>query len=602
MQNSSVSGTSSYPGTGVYSSAGANASSVSASSPVSAEKPSTATPSSTANSAPHNNTDTKQAIKSSALEAAAIILKSLSSKSAANPVSTDVNTGSPDTDTMDLSTNRLLQTLQPTSVLGKLPQVLLDTRVVQARVLQNTLLEDVAAPTQKDNFAATVLTGKNTTQILAQYRVTLALNLNGMQQTIDLALPAPLPQGKWVQVELRPNGTAFLRNTVAADLPQLTAREQQLQTGIKRALPLQQAPEQVIKRMMELIAQPTFSKLPPAIQQAVTTLRAQWPTPQQASDASTLQKALNNSGTFYETKLQQASIANPGATTTPAKTAANTAQSSAAQPSTAQAAEKNLQTLTDKPPANINATNGNAVAEETQSLLQTTNQSSAPLANDQKAITLELLSLIGQLVKKPAAVSDEKTELITQTELTYKKPMAATVPSALLSSENSDDAGLMLKELGRLLLATLARTQIHQLDSLQARQSSENPQAPTATWVLELPIQHGQRTDTLGLRIEQYASKKNTDPRATQWIVNLTLDLERLGQLQVQLKIRNQHVKATLWTEQHNTHRLVRKHVHELRQNFEKIGVMVDEIDVYQGLPDHVPTHAFQRRLIDVRT
>jgi hypothetical protein len=326
------------------------------------------------------------------------------------------------------------------------------------------------------------------------------------------------------------------------------------------------------------VAQPTFTKLPPAIQQAVNTLRQQWPTPQQATEPATLQKALGNSGSFYEAKLQKTTTL-PTNTTNSTNTTGKTA----------------LPTTGDKPVANSNT------IVDLPTTIKELHQP-APLASDQKAITLELLTLIGQLVKKPTTGVSENTEIIPATDLIYKKPQLQATPSALLSSENSDDAGLMLKELGRLLLATLARTQIHQLDSLQSRQTSDNPQAPTATWVLELPIHHGQRTDTLGVRIEQYASKKNPDPRTMQWVVNLTIDLEKLGQLQAQLKVRNQHVKATLWTEQHNTHRLVRKHLHELQKNFERIGVMVEELEVYQGLPDHVPSHSLQRQLIDVHT
>jgi flagellar hook-length control protein FliK len=87
-----------------------------------------------------------------------------------------------------------------------------------------------------------------------------------------------------------------------------------------------------------------------------------------------------------------------------------------------------------------------------------------------------------------------------------------------------------------------------------------------------------------------------------QWVVNLQIDLEKLGQLQAQLKVRNQHVNATLWTEKLSTNTLVKKHLSELRKNFEHIGVIVEEIEVYQGLPNHVPSHSLQRQLIDVHT
>lgn len=167
------------------------------------------------------------------------------------------------------------------------------------------------------------------------------------------------------------------------------------------------------------------------------------------------------------------------------------------------------------------------------------------------------------------------------------------------SDKTARDPGT--EALVRQLGATLARMQLHQLDSLGIRQGADSePQQSTATWSFELPLRDGSGFSSLELRIQQRKAREDRS-HAHQWHVDLHLDLHEHGRLSAQLTLQGQSVSALLWAEQSSTHRRVREHLSLLRNRLETIGVKVKQLDCRHGTAP-AKTPRLPRQLIDVRT
>ena len=128
-----------------------------------------------------------------------------------------------------------------------------------------------------------------------------------------------------------------------------------------------------------------------------------------------------------------------------------------------------------------------------------------------------------------------------------------------------------------------------------------DPQQPLNSWVLELPIVHGERQDNLQLRIDQYRGGADGNAAQRQWTVDLAFDLHASGKLQVQLKILGSSVAGTLWTEREALHRQARAHLDDLRRGLESAGVQVSELTCHQGLPEQRGPR-WQQQLVDLKT
>ena len=81
----------------------------------------------------------------------------------------------------------------------------------------------------------------------------------------------------------------------------------------------------------------------------------------------------------------------------------------------------------------------------------------------------------------------------------------------------------------------------------------------------------------------------------------LAFDLHALGKMNIQLKVIEKSVSATVWSQLENTHREVLREITGLKTNLEKIGVNVKHVDCQLGLPpkQNIPIY---KQLVDIRT
>lgn len=481
---------------------------------------------------------------------------------------------------------------------------------------QNTGL---SAPLRSGVIEALVLNNSpllNTTDGQAQIRVSLSSG----EQRLELTTSVPLPVGAKVQLKLSADNLAVLlkiddpsaRQTTAAssrpalqqslgqplpvstrvltdnlqpllntnpaqaaslstgptsstatELPLLLLQQRQsVASAVRQALPQQQPLRDLLPVLQSVLRHP--QPLPKPLTLAITQLIQQFPRPEQLQHSQPLKQAMNNSGTFLESKL-------------------------------AQPAQDNS--------APLQRLGSQAISNEA-------GKTGEPLSRDLKAMIEKILPQIQQLAPgaKESGEPGAPTSPLATSYGAIPVPAAPISPSVSHSNAAKHKADqsldVLLRQLSRQLMASLARTQLNQLESIGNRQAFTNdPQSPINSWILELPILHGQRVDNLDVRIEQReeSGAEKRDSKTMVWTVMLNFDLHQLGRMQVQLSIIEKSVSAMIWSQLQETHSQVRKHINDLRSGLEKVGVKVKKVECHMGIP---PTDRGQlyRQLVDLHT
>lgn len=362
-------------------------------------------------------------------------------------------------------------------------------------------------------------------------------------------------------------GEGIARLISATDKHDPAAARHIIRQGLREALPQQQPVRQLVLLLQQVTQQIPRQQAPELIQR-LEQLQRQFPNAEQMQHPAPVKQAIENSGVFLESKLVRFAMAKLSA-----------ALSAVPKPS----AEPNV--------------------------LSTGRE----LQSDVKLSSHALIELINKLtaVKQTAqtSTSNASAELnnpVDESLLVYtNKPTISANKAHSLQSSSDNNLDIMLRQLSRQLLATIARTQLNQLESVANRQSnSADNQGPVNSWVTEIPIVHGRQVDNLVLRIDQYSpeeSNKQQEQTKKLWTVMLAFDLHTLGKMNVQLKILDQSVSATVWSAHEQTHTQVQRHINMLTNNLQKIGVTVKHVECQLGLPPEHKCPLYQQ-LVDVRT
>ena len=485
---------------------------------------------------------------------------------------------------MDINLDQLANSSLLQNVLRQLPPELLSRpRVFQALVLQNTLLPAMPTPEYAPTLptpsslpllivppplaeallsTAPQIAGAALTSFTAPavYRITL----EWQNRLLQVLSPQPFPSGSRLQLQTNTRGEVTLVSssppsaiarvpnpllavttaTPVATNPQPPTPLQTLQQSARELLPRQQPLHTLVPLLQKFLQPSTQAQLPPAVVKAVLQLLRTLPRAEQMQDATVLRKVVENSGSFFESRLAREQIA-PG-----------------------------------RVPDSLAALFGTDIKAQLNAVLAAI-RSVAP-----NALTM---------ARAQPAQNDAE-------ELVYShKPGVNHSAIPLTSEDNKNDpADSLLTQLGKLLQTGLARIQLNQLDSASARQVGNDNQPPLPTWIVEVPLRTQYGADQLQLRIEQRPARQHSKTKQ-QWTVHIALDLHAAGKLAATLTIAEKSVAATLWAEHENTHRAVRNELDFLRAGLESVGVKVTEMQCRLGVPP-VRSSALTQRLVDVHT
>jgi hypothetical protein len=525
------------------------------------------------------------------------------------------------TETLDLAPDKLrslpldalINQLVPLKQLSGLSQTL-TAKVLEAVVLSSTPLAKPAGQTQQ------------------QYRVVL----NGVdKQQYEITSKSLLDAGTRIQLKLNNNDTAVLLKilerptTTKTGQPQSTVPASTLTGNTKPAIPNQSAvtsprlpmeilaegvrqnlpQQQPLKSLLPLLQQLTSlpeGTLSKPLNDRVQTLLKHLATPEQLQQPQTLKQTLRNSGVFLESKLAYAAQSKNTEALLKSPALQNDIKTQMQQLSQQINQTQQKSTISAQPAAS------NTTATTQTSLQSQTSKENITLTATSKPTTVSSAAASSITSSAPLPKTDFQTTQTPASDLEKNipgfNPATASTPGQNTGPQvqtANREAGLdvILQQLGKQLLASLARTQLNQLESLAYRAANvPDNQGPTNSWVLEIPIVHGQHVDNLELRIDQEElGEQQEDKKQKQWTVMLAFDLHALGKMSVQLKIVSQSVEATVWSQMQKTHHEVQQHIESLQGNLEKIGVKVERVSCFHGLPAKDAPQIHQQ-LVDLHT
>jgi hypothetical protein len=157
------------------------------------------------------------------------------------------------------------------------------------------------------------------------------------------------------------------------------------------------------------------------------------------------------------------------------------------------------------------------------------------------------------------------------------------------------------EQMHKLLGDLLARITTSQLHS-----ASQNKDLPDGTserhLALDLPVRLGERMENVELRLKRYRARRGEDPASSHWLVRLRFDLQTLGPLEAELRLRDDsHMSARFWTPEPETARLIEQRLPEFASNLDRQGIQLDNLGCHLGTAPRGET-AIRRQLINLKT
>lgn len=393
---------------------------------------------------------------------------------------------------------------------------------------------------------------------------------------------------------------------MASPLPLTSTQVQTLQQALRAQLPAQaETPPsasalshslQLAQLLTQLVRQPGSEALqqqiPRTVQESLQQLAAHLRSPQQLAQPAALKQAITGSGLQLEHRLQHSVNQSPAATL-------------AALPQTDVKAAllQTLHQLRQYAPAPAAANPASTTPGSTASAAATRPAAVMPGALNPAAITLP-----GPGASAPAGgPSASALPLISALQqLLQGSPQQRKATLAKLSADK------VLQATRQQVLQALDKIQYLQLQTLQKQsaQSALPHQEGLSTMhlQLEIPLNWGYGAQSIGLSIDEDWVTDYSDETAgrkekvQQWQVKLSFELPDAGSLHAHLTVVRDQLSASLWAEQAETFALTQASLQSLRQQLEKDGCTVKQLECFHGRPVAEEPMRLNYSLIDIQT
>ena len=152
-----------------------------------------------------------------------------------------------------------------------------------------------------------------------------------------------------------------------------------------------------------------------------------------------------------------------------------------------------------------------------------------------------------------------------------------------------------MPELQRHVESALARIQLNQLNSLP------NGEQHSQAFLLELPVKENENIDVFSLKIKEEDQQKSDPELSKRWSINLSFDLNGLGNIHAKLTLGGEQIQASLWAEQETTFNLIQNNLDQLRERLTDVEFIDPDVSCYKGKPEvEASLHSEYNELIDV--
>ena len=387
---------------------------------------------------------------------------------------------------------------------------------------------------------------------------------------------------------------------------------------LKQALPKQASMATLLANLTWLNQSASKTvPIPAVVLDIAKQLFRQLPTKENINQAGQLKQNMLNSGIFLESKLNK--LASDKTPQTLRQTTKQTKQTPlgktqeniAVTPTDKiaktlkQAIQQSLQIQRDKTPTGTpTSPTDNTLQTLKQALQQSpatqlgktqTSIAASPTDKSSADLKLGLLRLLGaiqQITKTGSTTTPQPPLSQTSPQASPQAlplpftapPMRGATPQAQPGAKANlagmTNLPLLLLELGKQVESSLARTQLHQVASMPASE-----QSPT-NLAFELPIRNNGHIDIFDIVINE-EDKQNRDEKDNkqQWDISLAFDLGGLGPVHAKLRMIDNKISTTFWTESAETTQLFNKNLENLRQRYHQAGLESSELCCYPGKP-----------------
>lgn len=437
---------------------------------------------------------------------------------------------------------------------------------------------------------------------------------------------APIKPGQTILLRVEQLGPPLQLRLQLAPQP-VQPNLQPFSRNISQLLPQQAELPQLLSNIAQLAAAPgpRTSALPEPLKQALRQLLDSMVTSRQASSAEGIKQAIRQSGLFLERNLLASTASRPTTTTpapvdslpnatqpvtTPPPVTANLRDTSAA--SALKATLSRLQALNpDKVVENKSQPPAASTSPDTDS---SAGQPALPSTlGDLKAGLLKLLTVLQQLqTALPAGDDSLSADEGATTRMPMPQPSLTPVgggslplrghaPQAIAPGAPTlhDELPLqtIVKELHQETQQGLARLHLLQLAGIPT------PDQPNPCWSFELPIRHHNSVDLFKLHISEQDEDSASTPGAIRsWLVQLSFNLESLGEVNAHVRLQGGKVNANIWTEFPQTATLFNDHLQRLQSRLGDQGLRVGEFHCQVGEPPRQDRLAHERnRIVDLK-
>lgn len=489
-------------------------------------------------------------------------------------------------------------TQDPASVLQQLPRGTPLTAIVQSSVSAGQQQADLQTQQGRTSLFNTLL------------------EING--QKVQTQSNQAFTQGQTLKVEV--TGNSAIRILELISKPGAESLNQpllQIQQGLRQSLPVQQNSAVLLNNLIPLFKLLSNNEVKAQIRALLATI----PNFKELSNPATLRQSVTQSGNFLENSLKQIHTLIQQQTAQQPKANQNKNQPTATTPNKVNqeqlmtALRENLQIGKQldklatqdfkaqllKLASNLiplatrsNASPGNNPAEaaliqriigalpSTKSNLTTlSNQSSLPLSN------LPITTQVQQILLNPALFTGQQQP-----------------PQQGNASATNQSMDLAIGTVLRQIAATLARVQSNQLQSLAAPRSDADGSTLINNWNIEIPVFLEGQFKPIQLQIREERNPDSNQPENTknrQWKITLGFDFDELGEFFATLRIIDNSVSATFWSEQPDTLQRISNELQRLNKSLNKLGLNVNELECRRGKPIFQETRLDQQ-LVDIKT
>lgn len=406
--------------------------------------------------------------------------------------------------------------------------------------------------------------------------------LNVQGQIVQTKTDVPLKPGQLLNLQV-----VIQNNQPALKLLSIMEAASPLQTALRNALPKQDSLAPLLANLQYASKPQAHSaRLPRPVQQVIEQFMQQLPRSDRITQPKVIERAVKDSGLFFENKLQQ-------------QQRQPTAQGSNSIKTDLKAQLQQLiSTLQRSTPTSNNKTSTTTTTPNTATTTTSANPATTaaanpktvpnPLANNATAATpLANQSAATSIIKEPGQAREQaQTSTTSNTQTTDSKPAppvkgdvpqaqarsSASIPQQLANTDNA------ISEILRQTTASLARIQLAQVASMP----TEPNQPPS--FVLAIPVRHGEGTDIFELHIEKdghNGSEENN--KENGWTVTLSFNLDHLGAMRTRLHVLDKAVTANWWADEPNTLELLNREMEALKLSLQSEGLTVNRLEAHLG-------------------